>query len=158
MGTCSLCIISESTALVASVFFLTAERLPRRFYPSQSHPAPGHRLQFQRVRCACRFPLIVWLFAASSLPNSTIIVNLDKHPAEMSNGRPESSGKRWEARARVDYPLHYLIWLREHKLLEEKLDLIGIDENSLNQVTLLTISEYFLAPNFMYVKKTFIDR
>jgi len=43
-----------------------------------------------------------------------------------SEGRPELvSGQRWEARARVDFPLHYLIWLREHKLLEEKLDATG---------------------------------
>ncbi|XP_022159943.1 ankyrin repeat domain-containing protein 13D isoform X1 [Myzus persicae] len=46
-----------------------------------------------------------------------------------SDGRPELvSGQRWEARARVDFPLHYLIWLREHKLLEEKLDAIGSDQ------------------------------
>lgn len=43
-----------------------------------------------------------------------------------SDGRPELvSGQRWEARARVDFPLHYLIWLREHKLLEEKLEATG---------------------------------
>ncbi|KAL4096565.1 hypothetical protein QTP88_021491 [Uroleucon formosanum] len=43
-----------------------------------------------------------------------------------SDGQPESvSGQRWEARARVDFPLHYLIWLREHELLEEKLDAAG---------------------------------
>lgn len=53
----------------------------------------------------------------------------------MSDGRPENTDKRWEARARVDYPLHYLIWLREHKLLEEKLDIIGSDEDSTDQVT-----------------------
>lgn len=41
----------------------------------------------------------------------------------------EGSAKRWEARARVEYPLHYLIWLREHKLLEEKLEAINADEN-----------------------------
>lgn len=76
----------------------------------------------------------------------------------MSNGGPESSGKRWEARARAEYPLHYLIWLREHKLLEEKLDIIGTDESSISQVTSLKIIGYFLAPNFMYVKKNFIDR
>ncbi|XP_025410106.1 ankyrin repeat domain-containing protein 13D isoform X1 [Sipha flava] len=51
----------------------------------------------------------------------------------MSDDRPESAGRRWEARARVDYPLHYLIWLREHKLLEEKLDSINANGDPSSQ-------------------------
>lgn len=51
--------------------------------------------------------------------------------------RPESSADhRWEARARVDYPLHYLIWLREHKLLELELDSLNADNNPADQVIL----------------------
>lgn len=50
---------------------------------------------------------------------------VDGTTAKMSDDGP--SAKRWEARARVEYPLHYLIWLREHKLLEEKLDAIQAD-------------------------------
>lgn len=54
----------------------------------------------------------------------------------MADGRPESSAnQRWEARARVDYPLHYLIWLREHKLLELKLDSLNSDNDPADQVS-----------------------
>lgn len=52
----------------------------------------------------------------------------------MSDGQLESSGQRWEARARVDYPLHFLIWLHEHKLLDEKLHTINLSEGSTSQV------------------------
>lgn len=56
----------------------------------------------------------------------------------MSNEQPESSAnQRWEARARVEYPLHYLIWLHEHKLLEEKLEMINSDPDFASQVILL---------------------
>lgn len=56
----------------------------------------------------------------------------------MSNEQPESSvNQRWEARARVEYPLHYLIWLREHKLLEEKLEMMDSDQDFDSQVILL---------------------
>lgn len=53
---------------------------------------------------------------------------------DMSDDQPESAGRRWEARARVDYPLHYLIWLREHKILEEKLDTINVNGDPSGQV------------------------
>lgn len=52
----------------------------------------------------------------------------------MSDKPQESIGQRWEARARVDYPLHYLIWLHEHKLLNEKLHTMNLTESSSNQV------------------------
>lgn len=57
----------------------------------------------------------------------------------MSDKRMESSANRWESRARVDYPLHYLIWLHEHKSLEEKLNTINFNKNTASQVNFTNI-------------------
>lgn len=54
----------------------------------------------------------------------------------MSDGRTESSVRgRWEARAKTDYPLHYFIWLRDHKSLKEQLSAINIDGDPVSRVS-----------------------
>ncbi|XP_050436994.1 ankyrin repeat domain-containing protein 13D isoform X2 [Adelges cooleyi] len=46
----------------------------------------------------------------------------------MSDRSPESFSGRWEDQAQINYPLHYLIWLQEHKLLEDKLNSINFND------------------------------
>lgn len=59
-----------------------------------------------------------------------------------SDRQPEpGTSQRWEARARVDFPLHYLIWLREHKLLEEKLDAICSNQLPTSQVSRVNVAK-----------------
>jgi len=55
----------------------------------------------------------------------------------MSDERLGSSAKQWEVRARVDYPLHYFIWLHEHESLEEKLNTINSNKDTASQVNFI---------------------
>lgn len=112
--------------LYTCVWALYALRCPNASWSSSTH-------------CSATVRFVRTSAEDTTACGTVLVCSYCRRAAVLGMSDDGSSARRWEARARVEYPLHYLIWLREHKLLEEKLEAINanVDTVSAEPVNIL---------------------